>query len=104
MFHDRRHAHFLKIPQGFSKKSLFDKGMVCVAMGITNKRFMDLCDESLEKRELKTVASTIEFEVKANIRSLELMYGIRDVETLFQPIEKGYDDTIGRLGEGATQH
>ena len=48
------------------------KGMVCVAMGISNKIFMYLYDESLEEMELRTVAWIIESEVKDNMWNLEL--------------------------------
>ena len=52
MFHDNTHSRYLTMPKGFTEKSLFANGMLCVAMGIIVKSFIDLCDETLDELQL----------------------------------------------------
>ena len=74
MFHDSTHSHYLTMPKGFTEKSLFENSMVCVAMGISVKSFMELCDESLDDLQVRTLIQIIQTEAKAKIWSLELVY------------------------------
>ena len=67
MFHDSTHSHYLTMPKGFTEKSLFKNSMVCVAMGITVKRFMDFCDETLDDLQVQTLIQTIQSEIKSKI-------------------------------------
>ena len=68
------------MPKGFTEKSLFQNGMVCVAMGITVKSFMELCDETLDDLQVQTLIQTIQSEVKSKIWSLELVYCVHNGE------------------------
>ena len=52
--------------------------MVCVAMGITVKRFMELYDETLDDLQVQILIHTIQSEVKSKIWTLELVYCVHD--------------------------
>ena len=78
MFHYHRHLIYLEVPEGFSEQILYSTGMVyvCLAMGVISKSVMDSCDEILDKKRLRMVASEIKHEVKAKVWSLELKCGV----------------------------
>ena len=78
MFHDRAHSHYLKVPEGFPERSLFEGSIFCVAMGISNTHFMELCDDTLTDLEVRTLVHHIETNVKAKVWSLEMQYNVHN--------------------------
>ena len=78
MFHDRSHSHYLNVPDGFTEKSLFERSMFCVAMGISSPHFIQLCDETLNDLQVRTLIHDIETDVKMKMWSLELQYNVHD--------------------------
>ena len=52
--------------------------MGCVAMGISVKSFMELCDETLNDLQVRTLIHAIQSEVKSKIWSLEMVYCVHD--------------------------
>ena len=78
MFHDGAHSRYLKVPEGFPERSLFEGGMFCGAVGISSTHFMELCDGTLTDLEVRTLVHNIKTDVKAKIWSLEMQYNVHD--------------------------
>ena len=47
-------------------------------MGISVKSFMELCDETLNDLQVRTLIHNIQNDVKAKIWSLEMVYDVHD--------------------------
>ena len=78
MFHLDSHPRYIGIPEDFSEPSLYSKDMICLATGINIRQFLELCDETLDKKAVRVLVSEIDEEAKAKMGSLEVVYMIRD--------------------------